>query len=455
MASRSKTKTKTGKSTTREKKTKKNATTTDGENDIKTLLLATNELVKQQRLRNYYQLERERLIAFWDITKKEIEAVKAQQRLAQRELEDVKERHDVDLKAMKAKLRHAMFEHKAELDGVRIETERLLRDKADEHRADDAAVQDTRRVLAREERELELLHDARLHRMRTMFDAELSAQLQSSERQLKELQLQFERRSKALRDALDAHRKRAVAETEQRKAAHVQALMAEHDVAFREIKEYYVDITSHNLELIKTLKEQVFEMKRNEAFNERLMFEVAVQNRKLTDPLTAALKEVSVLTHALADYERDKQALRAAKATLGQVEAHHRALQWRHEVLRQRHEHLESEVEAVQNRFEAALAELQQKATFRTVLLRRKMGVVAAAVEAKSGELAELLASSNVPRETLAPVQAQVDAMLAAKDNTVGLLTDQIRALAEQHDNVVARYEEYLKANGVTGLRPS
>jgi hypothetical protein len=47
--------------------------------------------------------------------------------------------------------------------------------------------------------------------------------------------------------------------------------MGKHERAFTEVKAYYADITANNLDLIKALKEDVAEMKKREAQNEKLM----------------------------------------------------------------------------------------------------------------------------------------------------------------------------------------
>ena len=60
--------------------------------------------------------------------------------------------------------------------------------------------------------------------------------------------------------------------------------------AFADIKNYYNDITHNNLDLIKTLKEDVAEMKKKEAQNEKLMYEIAQENKRLSEPLSRALK---------------------------------------------------------------------------------------------------------------------------------------------------------------------
>lgn len=54
-------------------------------------------------------------------------------------------------------------------------------------------------------------------------------------------------------------------EIEERKNSHINELMKKHERAFAEIKNYYNDITHNNLDLIKTLKEDVAEMKKREA----------------------------------------------------------------------------------------------------------------------------------------------------------------------------------------------
>ena len=57
-----------------------------------------------------------------------------------------------------------------------------------------------------------------------------------------------------LREEMELKRKAEIDDIERRKTEHIKELMAEHDKAFQDIREYYNDITSNNLELIKNLK---------------------------------------------------------------------------------------------------------------------------------------------------------------------------------------------------------
>lgn len=80
---------------------------------------------------------------------------------------------------------------------------------------------------------------------------------------------------KILREDMELQRKQEIHEIEERKNNHINELMKQHERAFAEIKNYYNDITHNNLDLIKTLKEDVSEMKKREAQNEKLMYEIA------------------------------------------------------------------------------------------------------------------------------------------------------------------------------------
>ncbi len=52
-------------------------------------------------------------------------------------------------------------------------------------------------------------------------------------------------------------------EIEERKNMHINELMQNHERAFKEMKEYYNDITRENLELIKTNRERYNQIKKN------------------------------------------------------------------------------------------------------------------------------------------------------------------------------------------------
>lgn len=75
-----------------------------------------------------------------------------------------------------------------------------------------------------------------------------------------ELIQSYNRKMEELRKELDLRMKVEVHEIEERKNQHINDLMKAHEDAFKEMKEYYNDITRENLELIRTHKLRIVEI---------------------------------------------------------------------------------------------------------------------------------------------------------------------------------------------------
>ena len=59
------------------------------------------ELDREREERNYFQLERDKVNTFWEITKRQLEEKKAEIRNKDREMEDAEERHQIEIKVLK------------------------------------------------------------------------------------------------------------------------------------------------------------------------------------------------------------------------------------------------------------------------------------------------------------------------------------------------------------------
>lgn len=62
------------------------------------------DLDKEKGERNYYQLERDKINSFWEITKEELENLKAELRNKDRRMEELTEHHNVEIKVYKQKV---------------------------------------------------------------------------------------------------------------------------------------------------------------------------------------------------------------------------------------------------------------------------------------------------------------------------------------------------------------
>jgi growth arrest-specific protein 8 len=120
-----------------------------------------------------------------------------------------------------------------------------------------------------------------------------------------------------LRTSLESGRAADIRRIDEVKARHIAALTKAHELAFQvcaqfqlsfgsqfphstpptqEIKSYYNEITHSNLDLIHTLKEELHVLKRKEAADDKLMYDIAQENKRMTEPLKRALADIEHLT---------------------------------------------------------------------------------------------------------------------------------------------------------------
>ncbi|KAL3918830.1 MAG: hypothetical protein SGPRY_005862, partial [Prymnesium sp.] len=347
-----------------------------------TVVHLRSELEHEREERNYFQLERDKINTFWEITKKELEDRKAELRNKDREMEELEERHQVEIKVYKQKVKHLLYEHQNNVAQLKETGEMALKLQQEEHRQHEAESKRDKRSLKLELKELELAHEDAIRELKQENDKNVTKLRQQYEREVKELQQKYEKKMKLLREDLELRRKVEILEIEERKNNHINELMKKHEKAFGEIKNYYNDITHNNLDLIRSLKEEVAEMKKKEIKNEKLMFEIAQENKKLSEPLTKALKEVEKLRHELANYQKDKMSLQNAKSRLHVLETQLRDLTWEHE-----------ERDELFEKFESTIYDVQQKSGFKNILLEKKLQVKAAineTLEKKESQLSEV-----------------------------------------------------------------
>ena len=109
-------------------------------------------------------------------------------------------------------------------------------------------------------------------------------------------------------------------------------------------------------------------MKKKEERNEKLMADITNENKRLSEPLQAALAECDTLKRELQHYEKDKLSLQNSKARLRVLEETHKQLLWEHEVLEQRFAQVEKERNELYENFVDRIIGVQQKSGFKNLV---------------------------------------------------------------------------------------
>lgn len=414
--------------------------------------LATDALQKTKAMRNYFQLERDRIVSFWEITKKQLEDIEAELRHKEQEKAELSERQEIEKKVFKQKIRHLLYENQLQVSSLSEEAERALLAKEEEYRQLENNARRGVRDVKLMAKENEIKHREQRMALVAQQDKQIAEQQAHFERQLKEIHLKYEQRIRTLREEMDFERREELRQIEKRKEQHVAELREVHERTFKEMKDYYSEITSNNLEMIRTLKDEVYARKRTEAHNEKAMYEVAQRNKRLAEPLANLQRQKKDLELALSNYLTDKEKLTKLKGQTKEAEQEYQTLSWEHEVLSQRYAKLVEDRDIILSKFNAMLQDIQRKSTFRRVLLQKKLELVQGQLEGRDAKLTELLKRANINADDIKELEQKVHDLLSEKEKTIEDLKQLLVHQTEHGEDIVSTYESYLANNGVSGL---
>jgi coproporphyrinogen III oxidase-like Fe-S oxidoreductase len=152
-----------------------------------------------------------------------------------------------------------------------------------------------------------------------MHQQELDGLQQNLEQQKKNLIVTYEGKQIELQKELSLRMKVELHEIEERKNQHINDLMINHETAFREMKQYYNDITKENLDIIKQLQDKYQDVKLQIQNSELVVTGLKASVLELQGPLAAQRIEKARLEKSVANYDVNAMGLRNAKGSLEDI----------------------------------------------------------------------------------------------------------------------------------------
>ncbi|RLU15409.1 hypothetical protein DMN91_012403, partial [Ooceraea biroi] len=331
------------------------------------------ELEREREERNFFQIERDKLRTFWEITRHQLDEARAQGRNKEREKEELAEKHEAELKLYKQKVKHLTYEHQTNLSETKAEHSVALKLAQDDHAAQENELINDKSELKKLQKEQELAYMNEIRALKLRHSEETNNMTRKLESEAAELEQKYEQKLSSQYEWLTLKHRMETTEVEERKNAQIANLLKNHENAFTEMKNYYNEITLNNLSLIKSMKEQMDATKRNEERAKKQARELTADNEKRSAELKVARENAAELARQLANYENNKQCLANTKRRLAAVMRDLENLKWENEVLELRFEKCQSERDELHSRFVSAILELQQKTGLKNALLEKKL----------------------------------------------------------------------------------
>ncbi|XP_063697687.1 dynein regulatory complex subunit 4 [Culicoides brevitarsis] len=405
-----------------------------------------NEMEREREERNFFQLERDKLRTFWEITRNQLDEARTTIRNKEREVEEAQERADIETKNVMQQMKHLQYENQTKIGEMRAEMMTQLKMAQEDHTLQERELLGDKREFRRQLREKEECIELEMQKLKMEHSEQMSREREKFLNEAQEMTKIHEQRLQKYMEESEIRHRMEMSEVEERKNAQISKLIKEHEHSFGEIKQYYNDITTNNLQLISTMKDQMDELRKQSERSDKKVQEIMYQNKKLSQPLKEAQTELHELKKRQEHHDRDKTSLSRMKSRYEKLQKNFDAFKWETEALKMHCEKLTEERDQLKSRFEEAALELQQKTGLRNALLERKLEVLQKETEQREAILGEVLTLAGMEPQTLS---LRIEKLLAQKNEKIEDLRYEVARMSKAYDDLLATFESKMIQHGI------
>jgi growth arrest-specific protein 8 len=403
----------------------------------------------EDRLKNFYNLEKEKVNNLWIISKKELEDEEANLKNKERESKDLEENHTMTKNLYKQKIKHILFQNQDKHGEMRIQEEKKLQEMEDQNRIIAQDLDSDNRDLKKKLKEQELSQNTYLFSLQFDTNQQFTNQRQEHERAIRELTLKYDLKKKKVYNEMEDLRNTMVKKLEDEKDKIIKKHKSDQTEDYKNIKNYYNDITTSNLSLIKQFKEDIQKAQDNEEKERQTLKKLQEQNLKLRKPLEEARKDIIKLKEDEKEWIQIKQDKNNLNKAISRIEEEYKQLEYEYEVRLQQFNYLEQEKDSLFEKYEDVMYDIHQKSGLRNLILEKKKALIKERLEAKECELSKVLSISNIDEENRRQIADNLQVVLAMKDQLIGELQEDLRQIRAAHVHMVKAYDGKLSEFGI------
>lgn len=295
----------------------------------------------------------------------------------------------------------------------------------------------------------ELMNATKVAEVKQQHEKQLIKLRQQYEDGLTELTQRCESRMKQLEADLELRRKVEIHEVEERKNQHVNDLVKNHKKAFNQMKVYYNEITSGSLKLIKSLQQQVEELKERAAKNKKVLYDLSVENQKLSEPLSKVSAEIAELKTLLKERAKDQMALRNANSRLAAINKASSSMKVKLETLQEEYSNVERERDQLYNNYEQCIQRVRAQTDFNNQALEQRLVAAEANVEKAALQVEEIIRAASLDSGEVTRMIGALSQMLSAKDEALKDLKFEVVKLQKSFNDTRDAYLAKMKEFGI------
>ncbi|XP_068178039.1 dynein regulatory complex subunit 4-like isoform X1 [Antennarius striatus] len=336
------------------------------------------ELDRTREEKRYFQLERDKVHSFWEVSKRGVEGAESQLRHAHRKREEAGERHRVEITELKQKLKHVLSEHHHLTSGMKMDGGASASLVQDRHRGAELSLHQERHRLQAELREKKLHSHRWMEALKLEQQLELMDQDLQEQRRMRAMEDRFQQEIRSMMDAAYRRRREELQQLDQTMKTRVEALLQEQNRALREAEEFYSNLHVTVLKEQKELKEELAVIQQQDARADRKLSAARQENRHLNASLQEAQKKKGCEVQK--EPEERAEARKKERRAGEHLDQHLREETVKNEMLLQAYEKLQQENQELLRSHTESILDVQQRNGLKELLLDRKLEAAAAAL---------------------------------------------------------------------------
>lgn len=256
----------------------------------------------------------------------------------------------------------------------------------------------------------------------------------------------YDYHAKQIRDKYELMSKNDIDELEQSKTLEIDALVLSHKQSFDSIQQYFHDIQSNNMELIKSLKQELKQYKKLELIQSRSLNDVNKQSHDINIPLSSNQQLIQQLEQQVKVYESEIGELRSVNEKISTIEQDNKNMEWKYEILIQKHTQLLSELKSLKSQYTHTVYDSKQKVDFHSLILNKKYSTLTVDLEKTNVALYELITSCGLTTDN---VKHSLDYILNIKNQQINTLELQLESERRSFDTICDKYKLLCRKNNI------
>ena len=349
----------------------------------------------------------------------EDEEIKNKNTLKESVMQKMEEDHRAEVKVYLQKVKHLEFDRERNNQNVEKDGDGKREKEIDEHKKMTENLQQQKIELKTAFTTVEKDNEDFVEKNKAEYAVGLKYLRTNFDKKLSELQDKYESQLSKLRQDLELKLKVEIHEIEERKNQHINDLMRNHDEAFSGLKNFYNDITSENLNLIRAQKAEITRIEDRRATNIKTISKLRDKNHELQKPLDDATKERDELKDILKQFEKDKMSLGNLRIKLVALREKYHNLIKEKRGLDTKYESTLAQKTDLENRFDMIADEMKRNTEIQNIIIIQKLEQQEIELDAKEAQLQEIIISSNLDPHYVNEITSKMRESLEEKNNEI------------------------------------